>query len=161
MPHVEALKLIIYSSGQSGMGWKGYCLNQKIAAMHWSNPKSYNKRVCLWHSLDFGFRGQWSIYRNSFWQSRLLTMTIWPCSFSFNVQVMILMGSSEFFNCASASEDRCYFYIIIHYGMSGREWGIKSVLRGDRPDPESFKAIDTYTYSENHTSSPYLCPRIH
>ena len=33
-------------------------LNQKIAVMHWSKPKSYNKPLVLLCSRDFGFRGQ-------------------------------------------------------------------------------------------------------
>ena len=33
--------------------------------------------------------------------------------------------------------------------------------RGGRPDPESSKAIETYNYSQNHTNSPYVCPRMH
>ena len=73
---------------------------------------------------------------------------------------MILAGSSAFFNHASASVDGCYFYIIIHSGMSQRDWGIRSVPMGGRPGPESFKAIDTYTISKNHTNSPYIHPRI-
>ena len=32
-------------------------LNQKIAVMHWSDPKSYNKPFVLLHSWDFGFKG--------------------------------------------------------------------------------------------------------
>ena len=39
--------------------------------------------------------------------------------------------------------------------MSQREWGIKSAPKGGRPDPQSFKAVDTYTYSKIHTNSPY------
>ena len=31
-----------------------------------------------------------------------------------------------------------------------------SVPSGGRSDPESFKAIDTYTYIKNHTNSPYV-----
>ena len=77
------------------------------------------------------------------------------------MQVMILMGSSRFYNLASVSADGGYLYIIIHYGMSQRDWGIRSVPRGGRPDPESFKAMDTYTYSKVHTNSPYICPRVH
>ena len=52
MPHLEALKLVIYSSGQCVM-WDqsaivySLFLNPKIAVMHWSNPKSYNKIMCL------------------------------------------------------------------------------------------------------------------
>ena len=33
-------------------------LNWKIAVMHWSEPKSYNKPFVQLHSWDFGFRGQ-------------------------------------------------------------------------------------------------------
>ena len=90
--------------------------NQKIAVIHWSESKSYNKPVVLLHSQDFRFSGQWSHYINSFYHSRLLTATLQPCSFPFNVQVMILVGSSGFFNLASMSVDGCYLYII-HYCM--------------------------------------------
>ena len=61
---------------------------------------------------------------------------------------MTLLGSSGFFNLASASVDGCYLYIIIHYGMLQRDWRIRSMPRGGMPDAESFKAIDTYTYSK-------------
>ena len=88
-------------------------------------------------------------------------MTLWPCSLSINEQVMILVGSSGFFNCAATSVDGCYLYIIIQYGMLQRGWGISLALRDERPYPDSFKGIDTYTYNENHTNSPYLCPRMH
>ena len=135
-------------------------LNQKIAAMHWSEPKSYNKPFVLLQYQNFDFRAQWSGYQNSFCQSRLLTATHQPCSLSLNVQVMILAGSSWFFNHASTSVDGCYLYIIIHYGMSQGDWRIRSVSRGGRPDGESFNAIDTYTYSKIHTNSPYVCPRM-
>ena len=88
-------------------------------------------------------------------------MTLWPFSPPFNAQVMILVGSSGFCNHALMSVDECYLYIIIHYGMSQRDWGVMSVPRVIRPDPESFKAIDTYTYSENHTNGPFVWPRMH
>ena len=71
---------------------------------------------------------------------------------------MILAGSSGFFNHSSASVDGCYLYIIIHYGMSQRDWGIRLMPRGGRPDPESFKAMDTNTYSKNHTNRPMYVP---
>ena len=73
---------------------------------------------------------------------------------------MIHVGSSEFFNHASTSVDGCYLYIIMHYGMLQRDCGIRSVPRDGRADPESVKAIDTYTYSENHTNSPHVCSRV-
>ena len=98
-----------------------------------------------------------------FAESRLLTATLWPFSLPFNVQVLIPVGSYGFVNLTSPSVDGCYLYIIIHYGMLQRDWGIRSVPRGGRPDPESFKVIDTYTYSKNHTNSPYspyVCPRM-
>ena len=124
--------------------------------MYWSEPKSYNKPFELMHSWDLGFRGQWSGYRNSFCQSRLLTVTLWPCSLMFNVQVMILAGSSGFFNSAYMSVDRCCLYIIIHYGTSQR-LGNKVSTYGGRTDPDFFKEIDTYAYNKNHTKSPYVC----
>ena len=73
-------------------------------------------------------------------------MTIQPFKLLFNTQVMILVGSSGFFNLASASVDGCYLDIIIHYDILQRDWGIRSAPRDGRPDPESFKAIVTYTY---------------
>ena len=70
MPHVEvliimcvSLKLIVYSSGPSVL-WDQRAiaypllLNQKIAVLHQSEPKSYNKPFVLLHSWDFGFRDQ-------------------------------------------------------------------------------------------------------
>ena len=69
---------------------------------------------------------------------------------------MIPMGSSGFFNLVSTSVDGCYLYIIIDYGMSQRDLGIMSGPMG----PESFKAIDTYTYSKNYNNSPYECARM-
>ena len=136
-------------------------LNQKIDVMYWPEPKSCNKPFELLLSWDFGCRGQWSSYRNSFCQSRMLTVTLWTCSFLFNVQVMILVGSYGFFDHASTSVDGWYLYIIIHYGMLQRDCGIRLVPRGGRPNPESFKTIGIYTYSKNHTNSPYVCPRMH
>ena len=69
MPHVEvliitcvSLKLLIYSSGQSVL-WDQRAivypllLNQQLAVIHWSEPKSYNKQFVLLHSKDFGIRG--------------------------------------------------------------------------------------------------------
>ena len=41
-----------------------------------------------------------------------------------------------------------------------KRMGIRLVPRGGRPGPESFKAIDTYTCSKNHTNSPFVCPRM-
>ena len=58
--HVEALKLIIYSNGQSVL-WDQRAiahplfLNPKIAVMHWSDPKPYSELFVLLCSLDFGF----------------------------------------------------------------------------------------------------------
>ena len=57
-------------------------------------------------------------------------------------------GYYGFFNLASASVDGCYLYIIIHYGRSQRNWGIRLAPRGGRPNPEFFKTIDNYTYSK-------------
>ena len=117
--HVEALKLIIYFSGQS-VPWDPRAiayplfLSTKVAVMYWSDPRSYIELVCLSCSLDFGFRGKCSSYRNSLCQSRLLTVTLQPCSFLFKAWVMILLGSSGFFTHASPSVDG---HIIIHFGM--------------------------------------------
>ena len=112
-------------------------------------------------SQDFGFRGQCSSYRNSFCQSRLLTVTLWLCSLPFNVQVIGCLGSSGLIKLSSMSVDGCYLYIIIHYDMLQNVCRIRSMPRGDRPDSESFQVVDTYTYSKNHTNSPYVCPRVH
>ena len=99
-------------------------------------------------TLHYYIRGQWSGYRNLFWQCRLLTVTVWPCSLSFKVQVMILVGSSVFFNHTSASLDGCCLYIIIHYGILWWDWWRGLVLRGGRPETESYKVIDTYSCSK-------------
>ena len=69
-----------------------------------------------------------------------------PFSLLLNAQVMIPPGSYWFIDLASASIGWCCLYIIIQYGMSGRDWVMWSVPRGGRTDPEFFKAIDTYTY---------------
>ena len=71
-----------------------------------------------------------------------------------------LWGLQRFFNHASTSIDGCYLYIIIHYGISQRDCRIRMVLRGGRPDPESFNATETYIYSKKCTYSAYVCPRI-
>ena len=168
MPHSTcwSFKLDHLFSGQSVL-WDQRAivyplfLNPKIAVMHWSKPKSYNKLFVLLSLLYFGFRAHWSCYRNSFCQSRFLTATLRPCSLLFNAYVMILVESSGFFNHASAYVDGCYLYIIIHYGMLQSDWGIRSVPRCWRPDPESLKAIDTYIYNKKHTNRLYLCPRMH
>ena len=149
--HVSSFEVDHLFSGQSVI-WdqRGYCWSlfltplifsfRKIAVMYWSEPNSYNKPFELLYSQDSGFRGQLSRYRNSFCQSRLLMMTLWPFILPFNVQVMIPVGLSWFLNLASTSVDGCYLYIIIHYGISKRDWGNKE---SGRSDPES-KAIDTY-----------------
>ena len=72
----------------------------------------------LLYCLDFGFSGQWSGWRNCFWQSWLLTMALQPHSLPFHTQVMILVGSYRFFNCTSTSVDGCYLYNIIHNSTS-------------------------------------------
>ena len=59
-------------------------------------------------------------------------------------QIMIPVGSDWLLSLACLPVDGWYLYIIIHYGMSQREWGIRLAPRAGRPDPE-FKAIDTYT----------------
>ena len=145
-------------------GFYGFSLNsiliEKIAAMHWSEPKSYRKPFDLLHSSDFRSRGHWSGYRNSLCQSRFLTETHQPFSLLLNVHFIFPVRSYWFFNLASVSIDGGCLYIIIYYGMPQREWGIRSVCRGGRPDPESFKATDTYTYSKNHTNSPCVCLRM-
>ena len=56
---------------------------------------------------------------------------------------MVPVGSYWFLNIASVFVDGYYLYIIIHYEISQRGWGIRSVPMGGRPDPKS-KAIDTY-----------------
>ena len=141
MPHVEVLiiicvsfKLIAYSSGQSVL-WDQRAIAyplcssiQKYLSCTGQIPSLTMNHICLLHSLDFGFRGQWSGYRDSFWKVRLLTMTIQPCILSFNVQDMTLVGPSGFFKHASASVDGCCLYIIIHYGMLQWDWGIGFVL---------------------------------
>ena len=69
MLHVFRFEVDHPFSGQSVV-WdqKGYCcplfltplifLLIKIAVMHWSEPKSYNKPYELLHSSDFSSRGQ-------------------------------------------------------------------------------------------------------
>ena len=104
------------------VGSKGYCLsivflNPKIAVMHWLDPKSHKEPFMV-------FPTYWLLGPNDlvigppFDKKKLLTMTLQPCSLLFNVQDMIIVGSSGFFNHASTSVDGCYLYIIIHYGMS-------------------------------------------
>ena len=105
------------------VGSNGYCIfivpqSKKKLSCTGQILSHTSSHVCLSCSLDFGFMGQCSSYRNSFLQGRLLTVTPRPCSLLFNVKVMILVGSSGFFNHASTSVDWCYLYIIIHYGMS-------------------------------------------
>ena len=63
VPHVEALKWIIYSAVNMCCGIKGllliYCFSiKKLPGIYWSEPKSYNKPFVLLCSRDFGFRGQ-------------------------------------------------------------------------------------------------------
>ena len=154
MLHVFSFEVDYPFSGQSVL-WdqRGSCcllfltplifLLRKIASMHWSESVSYNKPFELLCSQDLGFRDQWSRCRNSFCQSMLLTTTLQPFSLPFNVQVMISVGFYMILNLASMSVDGCYLYTTIHYGMLWRDWGIRSVPKGCRPDPES-KAIDTY-----------------
>ena len=130
--------------------WKGCWRGTVQVAL--SGQMAYKKPFELLHSWDFGFRGQWSGYRNSFCQRKLLTMTLWPFILSFNVQFRIPEGSYWLFSFPSTSVDGCYLYIIIiiHYGMSWRDWGIRLAPRTGRPDLE-FKAIDTYTwYKESY-----------
>ena len=54
MSHVEALTLIIYSGGQSVL-WDQRAisyplfLSPKIAVMHWSDTKSLQQAMCVYH----------------------------------------------------------------------------------------------------------------
>ena len=118
-------------------------LLQKIAIMHWFALKSYNRPFELLHSWDFGCRGQWLGYRTPFAKGGCLQ---WLCGISSLIQCAGNGSCRVYgvFSLASASVDGCYLYIIIHYGRSQRDWGIRLVPRAGRPDPE-FKAIDTYT----------------
>ena len=57
----ECFKLIVYLVANLCYGIKGATacplfLTQKIAVMHWSEPKSYNKPFELLHSLDLALR---------------------------------------------------------------------------------------------------------
>ena len=83
-------------------------------------------------------------------------MILWPFSLPFNVQVMTPVGFYWFFNFASVSIVGCYLYIIIHYDMSLRDCRKGLVPKGGRPDPELFKAIDTYAYIKKYTNNPYV-----
>ena len=167
LPHVTfwsvSLKLIIYSSGQSVLLDQRLlsihcCSIRKIAVMHRSEPKSYNKPFVLHCSWDFGFRGQWSRsrYRNSFWQSRLLTMTLQPCSLLFNAQVMILQGVMGFQPCLCI----CRWVLPQHHHHP--LWHVKKRpgkrvrAKGWQAWSRFFKTIDTYEYIKNSTNSPYV-----
>ena len=83
-------------------------------------------------------------------------MTLWPFQPSAQCAAMIPEGSYWFFNLASTSVDGCQLYIIIYYGMLQRDWGIRLMSKGGRPDGEFFKATDANTYIENHTNSLYV-----
>ena len=134
-------------SGQSVL-WdqRGYCMSIVSYSIDFLTQK--NSCHCTGQSLSLttchlsyciprilALGSQWSIYRNSFCQSRLLTttlwpfqppiqctghdsMTLWPFSLPFNAQVMIHARSYWFLNLASTSIYGCYFYLIIYYGMS-------------------------------------------
>ena len=71
-------------------------------------------------------------------------MTLQSFSLPFHAQVMIPVGFYGLFSLVSTPVEGCYLYIIIHYGMSQRDWGIRTVPRAGMPDPE-FKTTDTYT----------------
>ena len=138
---VEALKLIIYLVVNLCYGIKGilfvhcFSLRKQLSCTGQNLILTSHELLC---SQDFGFRGQTSRYSNSFCQSRFLTATHWPFSLPFNVQAMIPVRSYGFFNLASTSADGCYLYIIIHYGMSWRDWRTRLVPVGGRPDPKIF-----------------------
>ena len=76
----------------------------------------------LLHSLDFGVI-QWSWWNNCSGQNLLILLTLHLCRFSFNMQVMILMGSYyRLSSLAVTSVDGCCLYIIIHNGILHRTW---------------------------------------
>ena len=79
--------------------------------------------MCLSHCLDFGICIQWSGCRNCFLLCLLLLLTLHPCRFPFNTQVMILTRSYyRLSSLAIVSVDGCCLYIIIHNSMSCRIW---------------------------------------
>ena len=169
MPHVRTfgpsvyfseLKLPIYKIILSAQGSKrGYHLSfyQSQNRCHVSGQiLSLSQLFILIAFPRFWFYGQWSSWGNCFWVNGLLTMTLWPHSLPFHVQVMILMDSYGFFNQASTSVVGCYLYIIIHNSMSWWDWGIGLAPLCGRSAPKSLKAIDSYTYNKSHIDSLYV-----
>ena len=150
IPHIE-VSLWSWSSIQVAnlcCGIRGllpihWCLIRKIAVMYWS--ESYiliTSHLCYSITSDFGIKDQWSRsrYMNSFWQSRVLTMTLLA------FQPLIPYAGHDScrvlqFQPISASVDGCYH--LHHHPLwhgAGRDCGIRSVPRGGRPDPELFKS---------------------
>ena len=118
---VQALKWIIHLVVNLCFGIKGATayplfLTQKIAVMHWSEPKSYNKPFELLCSHNFGFRHHGHDSCGVLWVFQ-------PCL------------------CI------CRWVLPPHHHPLWhvtKNWGIRSVPRGGRPDPQ-FKAKDPYT----------------
>ena len=76
----------------------------------------------LLHSLDFAGI-QWSRSRNCFRLYLLLLLTLHPCRFLFQMQVMILTRSYyRLSSLAIPSVDRCCLYTIIHNIILHRTW---------------------------------------
>ena len=147
------------------VGSKGCCLfivflNPKITVMHWSDPKSY--KPCVLIAFPAFLLQEPVIQLLKLLLTRQVPYSDSPaCSLSFNAQIMVLAGSCGFFSHASASVG---WVLALHHPPLWHimmRVGNTSVLRGGRPEPECFKAIVTYTYSENHTKRPYVCPRMH
>ena len=137
---MNGYQIIQVAQGSKG----GYHLSFYLSCVMWSDLNSYNWPFILITYPDFGFGGQWSSCRKCFWQNQLLTVTLWPHSFSYPVQVMILMGSYWVFNLASTSVDGCCLYIIINNGMSWWSWGVRLAPWWGRSATKFLKVVDAH-----------------
>ena len=132
MPYVVdyLFKLPICAVGSKGL-FLILCVSkskskENIVVMQRLKPKSYNKPFVLNVPWISTLGANDPVSGTPFCQSRLLITTFQPCSLPFNVQVMILVESLWLFYLTSSSGDGCYLYIIIHCGMSWRDWRIRS-----------------------------------
>ena len=105
----------------------GYCPSNKSTKLYRDVANGPNLCLTTDHmslscSLQFGVI-QWSCCRKCIGQNLLLLLTLCPCRFSLNMQVMILVRSYYILSSlAVTSVDGCSLYIIIHNSILHRTW---------------------------------------
>ena len=105
---------IVYDGCMVDLVWSFMHVPLKHVTCYDFGPSVYSFEIELpFYEIILSAQGSKGVITN--W---LLTTTLWPNSLPCHVQVMILVGAYRFFNCAFASVDECYLYIINHNSMS-------------------------------------------